>query len=114
MTEPTETVPPVPFLTLALENPIQREGGPISMLSLRKPKAGELRGLNIQSIMAGDVASVITLLPRIATPIITAHEASQLEAEDIAEAAGTISLFFMSKAQKALVDEALGRPTSKA
>lgn len=116
MTEPVETAPLPSFstYTVALEYPIQREGGAITTLTLRKPKAGELRGLNIQSIMAGDVASVITLLPRISTPIITAHEASQLEAEDIAEVAGSISLFFMSKAQKTIVDEALGRQTSKA
>ncbi|MBX9661914.1 phage tail assembly protein [Novosphingobium sp.] len=113
----TETTPPAPpsnqFHTLTLEYPIQREGGPIAQLTLRKPKGGELRGLNIQSLMAGDVVSVITLLPRISMPIITAHEASQLEAEDIAEAAGTISLFFMSKAQKRMVEEVMGGSVSK-
>lgn len=115
MTEPTETAPPAPTTApLHLSHPIQREGGPISLLTLRKPKAGELRGLNIQSLMVGDVTSVITLLPRIAVPIITPHEASQLEAEDIAEAAGTIMLFFMTSAQKNLVEEAMGASASRA
>lgn len=111
----TETTPPEsgpesgPSGTvLTLQNPIQREGGPITQLTLRKPKAGELRGLNIQSLMVGDVTAVISLLPRIASPIITAHEASQLEAEDIAEAAGTIMLFFMTSSQKMMVEQAMG------
>ena len=115
MTEPLKPAPdPAPVTTLVLQNPIQREGGPISLLTLRKPKAGELRGLNIQSLMVGDVTSVLALLPRIASPIITAHEASQLEAEDIAEAAGIIMLFFMTSAQKNLVEEAMGHSAPKA
>lgn len=116
MTEPTiESAPPAAaWATLILQHPIQREGGPITSLALRKPKAGELRGLNIQNLMVGDVTAVITLLPRIAVPIITAHEASQLEAEDIAEAAGTIMLFFMSSGQKAMVEEAMGASAPRA
>lgn len=115
MTNPIEAAPP-PGSTaqLVLQHPIQREGGAVSSLTLRKPKAGELRGLNIQSLMVGDVTAVITLLPRIAVPIITAHEASQLEAEDIAEAAGTIMLFFMSSGQKAMVEEAMGASAPRA
>ncbi len=109
MTEPAETAQPAPTATvLTLQHPIQREGGPIAALTLRKPKAGELRGLNINNIMAGDVTTIMTLLPRISSPIITAHEAAQLEAEDIAEAAGTILLFFVTSAQKMVIEEAMG------
>lgn len=94
--------------TLTLQHPIQREGGEVGELVLRKPKASELRGLTIQSLMVGDVSAVITLLPRISAPIINAHEAGALEAEDIAEAAGTIMGFFMTTAQKAAIAQALG------
>lgn len=108
------TLPPPVTALLTLQNPIVREGGPITVLTLRKPKASELRGLNIQSLMVGDVTSVITLLPRISMPIITAHEAAQLEAEDIAEAAGTIHLFFVTSAQKTLIEEAMGASAPRA
>lgn len=111
MTDPA-TPPPAPAapvtVEVALNYPIVREGGPISALTLRKPRSGELRGLNIQSLMVGDVTAVITLLPRIASPIIAPHEAALLEAEDIAEIAGTIMGFFMTAAQKAAVREAIG------
>lgn len=109
MNEPVETPTPSPSATvLTLQHPIQREGGAITQLTLRKPKAGELRSLNIQSLMVGDVSAVMTLLPRISSPIITAHEAAQLEAEDIAEAAGSIMLFFMTSSQKTMVEQAMG------
>ncbi|WP_298165384.1 phage tail assembly protein [Novosphingobium sp.] len=115
MTEPTTAPPASPATaTLHLQYPIQREGGAITQLTLRKPKGGELRGLNIQSLMVGDVSSVIALLPRISMPIITAHEAAQLEAEDIAEAAGTIHLFFVTSAQKTLIEEAMGASAPRA
>ena len=114
MTTSAETAPPLPGTAIVeLESPIQREGGPITALTLRKPKAGELRGLNIQSLMVGDITSVITLLPRIASPIITAHEAAQLEAEDIAEVAGAVHLFFVSSKQQAVIKEMMGGQASK-
>lgn len=106
--EPAAKAPVVETLTLV--TPIERgEGAPsIEAITLRKPIAGELRGLNIQSLMTGDVASVITLLPRICSPYITAHEAAHLGAEDIAEVAGTIMGFFMTASQKAAIRQALG------
>lgn len=114
MNQPTEAAPPpISTATLILQHPIQREGGSITELTLRKPKGGELRGLNIQSLMVGDVSSIIALLPRISVPIITAHEAAQLEAEDFAEAAGIIHLFFVSSAQKMVIREMMGGSASK-
>ncbi|WP_408586574.1 phage tail assembly protein [Novosphingobium sp.] len=112
----SETAPAAPTSkapvaeTVVLLCPIERgEGAPsVDVLTLRKPKAGDLRGLNIQSLMVGDVASTIAILPRICSPYITAHEAAQLEAEDIAEVAGTIMGFFMTSAQKTAIRQALG------
>lgn len=105
---PSNAAPSPAREVIKLQHPIQREGGAIPTLELRKPKAGELRGLNIQSLMVGDVNTVITLLPRIAMPIITAHEAAQLEAEDLSEVAGAIMLFFMSSGNKAVVQDMMG------
>ena len=111
MSEPAPTAPAgaTHAETITLNTPITRqEGAAIEALTLRKPKAGDLRGLNIQSLMTGDVASVITLLPRIASPFIAQQEAAQLDAEDIAEVAGTIMGFFMTASQKAAIRQALG------
>lgn len=98
---------------LVLENPIPREGGDLSAISLRKPAAGELRGLNATALMQGDITAVITLLPRISDPFITESEAAALEAEDIMEAAGLIVGFFMTRAQRMMVEQMTGRSLSK-
>ncbi len=111
-TPPTEieTSPaPSPTTTnLMLVEPIMRPSGPLTQLALRKPRAGELRGLKIGELFQGDAGSVITLLPRITDPFITDAEAANLSCEDIAEASGIISGFFLTPAQKAMVAQMMG------
>lgn len=99
--------------TITLVEPIQRGDSKIERLTLRKPKAGEMRGLSISNLVNSDVGAIITLLPRISDPFITEEEAANLAAEDIAEAAGTIVGFFMSPAQKAMIAEMTGATASK-
>lgn len=94
--------------TVTLVEPIARESGPIETLTLRKPKAGELRGLNLQALVTADVNAVLTVLPRICDPFLTDPEVASLSAEDLAELGGTIAGFFMSPAQKAAVTQMLG------
>lgn len=95
-----------------LVEPIERESGNITSLSLRKPKAGELRGLSIKDLINSDVSAVMTVLPRISDPFITDQEVAALAAEDIAEIAGTIVGFFMSPATKRMVAEMIGTAQS--
>lgn len=96
-----------------LEHPIKREGGDLAESVLRKPSAGDLRGLNATALMQGDINSVIALLPRISNPFISDEEAVGLEAEDIMEAAGLVVGFFMTKAQRIMVEQMTGRSSSK-
>ena len=93
---------------ITLLEPIERESGPVKELTLRKPRAGEMRGLSIKDLMNAETSAVITLTPRICDPFITDHEASMLSAEDFAEVAGTIVGFFMSPAQKAILQAMAG------
>lgn len=95
-------------ITVTLEQPIPRESGPVTALQLRKPKAGEMRGLKVGDLFNGEVTAVLALLPRIATPFITDAEANELASEDLAEIAGTVTGFFMTAAQKALVAKMFG------
>lgn len=91
-----------------LEEPIEREGGRIEALTLRKPRAGELRGLKVGDLATGDIAAVIDVLPRISDPFITQAEAADLSMPDISEIAGTIMGFFMTQDQMAYAREMLG------
>lgn len=115
MTENSALAPAEKKLVTAivpLVEPIGRESGDIPTLTLRKPKAGELRGLSIKDLVNSDVSAVITVLPRICDPFISEHEAASLAAEDIAEIAGTIVGFFMSPAQKKAMAEMVGAAPS--
>lgn len=116
-TPATETpTKPRPF-TITLAEPIARESGAnVTAITLRKPKAGELRGLTLANLVNSDAGSLITLLPRICEPFITDTEAANLSVEDFAEIGGTIVGFFMSATQKAMIEkmtaEAIGQGPS--
>lgn len=110
-TAPEAEAKPRPF-TITLAEPIRRASGvDVTAITLRKPKAGELRGLSISNIVNSDAGSLITLLPRIADPFITEAEAADLSAEDFAEIGGTVVGFFMSAAQKDMIAQMAGIAT---
>ncbi|MBU1605791.1 MAG: phage tail assembly protein [Gammaproteobacteria bacterium] len=93
---------------VTLNAPVVRGETTITDLTLRKPKAGDLRGLTLQDVLQSDVAALIKLLPRISSPALTEHEASELEADDLAEIGGTVFGFFMTPAQKAVIKQLTG------
>ncbi len=95
-------------VTVTLVEPIARASGAVGTLMLRKPAAGEMRGLKLQDLMQADIGAILTLIPRIADPFITEVEAAKLSSEDIAEIGGTIVGFFMSPAQKAMIAQFAG------
>lgn len=95
-------------VSITLSEPIQREGGDLLWLTLAKPNAGNMRGLKVPDIVNGDVNTILALLPRIATPVISAHEAEALEPEDIGEIAGAIFGFFMTATDKARMAQMMG------
>ncbi len=97
---PTEAAKPN---TVTLETPIKRGDQVITSLSLRKPAAGELRGVALADLLRLDVAALITLLPRITSPTLTAHEAGQLDLVDLTALGTEVLGFFVSKADKAAI-----------
>ena len=93
------------FATVTLQQPITRGGSTIEEVQLRKPKAGELRGLSLQDLMTADADAVIKLAPRISNPILTAAEVADMEVDDFAQLAGAIVGFFMTPEQRRMVDQ---------
>jgi hypothetical protein len=93
---------------LPLEQPIKRGETQITHLTLRKPGAGELRGLQLQALLQGDVNGMLALLPRIALPQITAPEAEQLSLADLAALVGEVQGFFMTKGEQAMLAKVMG------
>lgn len=76
--------------TIELETPIKRGETEITTLTLRRPKAGELRGLSMSQVLAMQTESVLTLIPRIAEPILTPPELNQLDPSDLVAIGYTI------------------------
>lgn len=92
---------------ITLSEPIVRGSESISSIKLRKPKAGELRGLSMQELMNARATAVLDMLPRIAVPIITQAEADNLEAEDLAACGGAIIGFFLTPEARKRVEKVL-------
>lgn len=93
--------------TITLAEPVQRGDQVIADIVLRKPKAGELRGLSIQELMNARTSAVLDLLPRITVPPLLAHEVEQLEPEDLAACGGAIIDFFLTPADRQAVERVL-------
>lgn len=87
--------------TITLEEPIVRGDQKIESLALRKPTAGELRGIKLADLLQSDVGAVLTVLPRISNPTLTPQEAANLDTVDLAAVAGEVIGFFMTKTQRA-------------
>ncbi|XXQ53571.1 phage tail assembly protein [Xenophilus aerolatus] len=94
-TAPAAT-PSVPG-TITLDTPIQRGATTIAEITLRKPNAGELRGLSLQRLHSADTDELLKLLPRISQPSLTPHECAQLDPADLSEAGGIVISFLLKK-----------------
>lgn len=96
MSKDKTTAPDTPN-TITLDEPIKREGGNITTISLRKPKSGELRGLQLVDLLQLDVNALQKLLPRITEPSITEQEARRLEPSDLVQLGTEVVLFLAPK-----------------
>ncbi len=101
-------------IDVPLSEPIQRGETRIEALQLRKPKAGELRGLSLQDVITSDITALLTLIPRISNPPLVKHEVDQLDPADLAEIGGAIRGFFMTASERKLLEAMVAeqRPSS--
>jgi|APEBP8051072661_1049379.scaffolds.fasta_scaffold00041_31 Phage tail protein E. len=108
MTKTPQTEPVTPRAgVVVLDEPLTRGDTRISELALRKPNSGELRGLSLVSLTQLDITALITLLPRITSPILTQAEAAQLSPQDLMQLGSEVLGFFMTAAERATVSESL-------
>lgn len=67
-----------------------------------KPLGGALRGTNIGGLMRGDYDEVASVIPRITNPALQ-PAAMDIDPADIAQIAGVITDFLLSRATKAVL-----------
>ena len=85
---------------IELDYPIKRSSGDITHLTIRKPKAGALRGVTLMALAQIDVQALKTVLPRICDPILAPGEIIDLDPADLMSVGATVASFFLSKADK--------------
>jgi len=105
MTEPTTSNPPAdaqkdsaPSLAPAtevvtLDTPIKRGASIIATVTVRKPRAGELRGVALIELAQLDVIALQKVLPRITQPTLTAQEVAEMDPADLLELGTKVALF---------------------
>ena len=92
--------------TIPLEETLIRGDAKITSLELRRPMAGELRGVNLADLLQMDVGSIIKVLPRICTPTLTEAEAANLDPADLTQVGGAIAGFLLPRAALAAAQAA--------
>lgn len=86
--------------TITLDEPLQRGETAITEITLRKPKAGELRGVSLVELGQMNVVALQQVLPRITTPILTAQDVANLDVADLVEIGAEVALFLVKKADR--------------
>lgn len=86
--------------TVVLDTPIRRGTSTIDSITLRKPNAGELRGVSLAELLQMDVDSLIKVLPRISTPTLTTIEVKSMDPADLFAISSKVSGFLLQKSMK--------------
>lgn len=92
------------FETVTLIEPIKRGDLAIEKINLRKPRAGEMRGLTLQELISSDVSAILKVIPRISDPVLTPDECDKLDLADLTEIGGAIRGFFMTKGERQMLE----------
>lgn len=83
--------------TVKLDTTIMRGKTEITEIVLRKPQSGALRGTRLQAIMDMDVNAMMTVIPRISSPVLTAQEIAEMDPADLTAMSVEVVTFLLKK-----------------
>lgn len=84
--------------TVTLDEPITRGEQRIESVNLRRPKSGELRGIDLAALLnSADYGALEILLPRISSPTLTRADVANLDPSDLVQFATQVALFFVPR-----------------
>lgn len=86
---------------ITLDEPIKRGDTTIERVSVRKPGAGELRGVTLMDLAQMDVTALQKVLPRITDPTLAPHEIERLDPADLMQLGVKAVSFLLTKQQRA-------------
>lgn len=82
---------------IILDTPIKRGDQEIKAIDVIKPNAGALRGAAVSDLVRMEVSALITVLPRVTNPPLTAQEVSGLDPADLFKLGAEVASFFLPK-----------------
>ncbi|MBR7777381.1 phage tail assembly protein [Undibacterium rugosum] len=85
---------------IVLDEPLKRGDNLIEQITIRKPKAGELRGVSLVDLGNINVVALQQVLPRISTPILTSQDVANLDPADLLEIGAEVASFLVKKADR--------------
>ena len=80
-----------------LKHPLGTGEKRIDTITLRRPMAGDLRGVKLVDLMQMDAEAVCQLVARISTPLVTASRFWELDASDLLSVSMEVVGFFASE-----------------
>jgi len=83
-----------------LDEPIARGEQIIDSVTLRKPKAGELRGVSLMDLAQLDVTALQRIIPRVSIPTLTEADVANMCLADLLAVGAELAGFFQRKADK--------------
>lgn len=83
--------------TITLDTPLTRGDTTIETLTLRKPTAGELRGVALTDVLQMQTDALIRLIPRLSTPSINEAEVRHMDPADLVQCGSEIAGFLLTK-----------------
>lgn len=87
--------------TVTLDAPIVTGDVTIDQVRIRKPQAGELRGLSLSALLNLDYAALENLLPRITIPTLTKAQIMAMDPSDFTQLGSEVMDFLLPKGAKA-------------
>jgi len=94
-----------------LTTPVTIGKDKVSEITLREPSPGELRGVKLSNLLQLDVATVITVLPRVTTPYLDEGTVSKLPMKDFTKLGTTLMGFFVDADEMGQTTEPLSPTT---
>lgn len=89
-------------IKITLTQPLKQGDKSMTEITLRKPMAGELRGIKLLDIMQMDVSAYVPLLPRITTPTLSESHINHLDPADLIQVMTGVQGFFVDTDSQAV------------
>jgi hypothetical protein len=85
---------------ISLDQAVTRGEQTIDKITLRKPSAGELRGVALTDLLQLDVAALQKVLPRISTPTLTEQDVARMDPADLVQMGTAVAGFLLPKSAR--------------